>query len=235
MSELDAPAPDAVQILTEHFNDVKDNLVGYLLSGLGFYGAIVIAVLVVMVPLFAATLPGIVMENDTLMIGGMIIGWTWYLVALLAVTLVISPLLLGSFLRAMDAHKRGAAPLGFKAAFSTFRQDPKRTIGIQLVVQLIMGVGMMFCYIPGMLAIPFMSFAVPMVVLDGHSISEALSRTWAHMRRYPLFHLLFHLLALATAMAVEMIPIVGLLMVFPWLFGLNLVAYRAAFSGEGGA
>jgi len=102
-------------------------------------------------------------------------------------------------------------------------------IGVFLFSQLVAIIGVFFCYFPAFLAMPFMAMAVPMVAVDGRSAGAAISETWRHMKAHPKWHLVLHLLTLATGMAFYFIPIVGLLLIYPWMYGLYMRAYRSEF------
>ncbi len=89
-------------------------------------------------------------------------------------------------------------------------------------------VGVLFFYLPGLVAMALVSFSMPMVVLDGVGPVEALKRGWAHMREHASWHIPVWLILIVGMVAVQF-TLVGIFFLYPLMMAYQLAAYRIAF------
>ncbi len=212
--------------------DVKAHLGPYVLAGLGYLVATFGFIGVVLAVLFGSMAPGILAEDETLAMVGMGIGFTAYVVGILGFGFVVAPLMNASLLRALDEQRRGGAPIGFTSAFSTMRQGAGRVIGFYLLGQLAVLVGMLFLYIPGIVAAVVTTFALPIVVFEDVAPVTALQLGWKHLKAHPMWHVPLWLLMFIGIVLLEF-SIVGLVLIYPVMVAFQLFAYRVAYGDPG--
>ncbi len=218
---------DPMAVATAVGEDLKENWLGFGLMGLGFLAAIV-ALVVLALLAFLAPVPGIAMEDDTLTAVGAAVAFVVYMGLLFGFTLFVQPLLTASMIRAYDAHLRDGQPLGFSAPFRHMRPRAGRVIGLYLVGQLLTMVGMLLLYVPGIVAAVLYTFAMPIVVLEDATVSEALSRAWAHMRDNAMWHLGVWATLFAAVLVAE-ITVVGWVLIVPLMVAWQVHAHHIAF------
>ncbi len=215
--------------------DVKANPVGYFLAGLGYFAFVMMAVVVILGALFLSMLPGLVTENEGLLVGGGIIGMAIYVAGILGLSFGIAPLQMASMIRALDAQMRGEGAIGFMSLVDTMRKDAVRIILFYLFYQTTVLVGVIFLYVPGIVAAVLGSFVMPILCLEEDvGIMDAYSRGWEHLKANIGWHFGVWLSMFVALIFLE-ITLVGLFVLMPVMCAWQVAAYRMALAPEGQA
>jgi uncharacterized membrane protein len=234
-SDLASPAPvrKPTELFTPMFDDIKSHLGGYLLAGLGYFGAMFLSILALVLAFGLGAVPGAILDDETVLsIGITATGLLLYAPGLTLVVLVVVPLMNASLLRAVAARLDGDGTLGIGSAFSTFRQDARNVVVVHVLVQLVAFVGLLACYLPGLVALAALNFAAPLVVLHGMTPIAAMKLSVARFREHMGWHATFVLLTIVILFVVQYIPIVGILLLYPVLFCFQTLGFRAVFGKE---
>jgi len=213
--------------------DFTTHFVGYLLAGLVPYGVAFVVSLSLVVVLYGmvglGAVPGIMAEDETLLIGGAAIGAiAGSLTMFLAMTAVVSPLHV-SLLRSMHEHHRSGADLDIRASMRHARRLGPRAFGVMLATGTLTGTGALFCLFPGVLASLFLVFALPAVALSELSPMAALGRSASHVRGNIQWHLGIWGLVVVVAIGGQGVPLIGPLLAVPFTYAFLARAYSAAF------
>lgn len=220
---LDSP----LDVASAVWNDFKNHIMGYLMAGLA-YLAVTMVVVFFCISALGLMIPGALMEDEALIAIGGIAGFSIYTIGLFAFSFLGVPLLTASLMRAIDAQARGEGEIGFLSLTSTARENAGYVIIFYLMGQTVVLIGFMLLYIPGFIAAVVVSFAMPIVVLDGLSPVDALKKSWEHVSANPAWH--FGVWAsLFAALIVGELTIVGLLVLFPVMVAWQVHAHRIAF------
>lgn len=232
-TELPVGSTDPLDVARAVWADLVARPVPYAAAGSAYLVAVLAAILVAIGWLGGWMIPGMVAENETLMVVGGGIGFLGYVGLVLGIAFVAVPAMAASLLRALETQRLGGAKIGFDSIFSTMMTDAGRVGAWYLLVNLVGAVGMLFLYVPGLIVMALGLFALPMVVLERRPFGEAASIAWAHARAHPGWHLGVWGSLLLAVIILEL-TIVGVLAVFPVAIAWSLFAYRIAF-GEAGA
>ena len=230
---FDGGSTDPMDVPRAVFGDLKEHLFGYLLVSLSYLGFVTVYAVAVVAAAAMLVLPGALTEDDTLAGIGLALGMIVYVGGIFALAFVGVPPLMASTMRAIDRHRTGGPSVGVFDLFTAMRPNLGRVIGFYLLQNLLIIVGMLFFYIPGLIAAALCSFAFPIVVFEDVGPSEALSLAFNHMRERGSWHVMVWLLLLVTVIVCEL-TVVGLLVVWPVMMAWQVFAYRLAF-GEAGA
>ncbi|MCA9490424.1 MAG: hypothetical protein KC621_10885 [Myxococcales bacterium] len=221
----DPDATDALAVARVSWEELVSAPVGYALAGLSYLVVVLVVVTVAMGALGLGVAPGMLLDDETILVVGGMAGMLVYTGVILLVTFVGYPLMTASLIRAVDAHRAGGPAPGFTSAFSTMTQDAGRIIAFYALSQLAVLVGMLFLYLPGFLAVAVSTYAFPMVVMERVGPVEALSRGFDHLRRHAVWHLMVWLVLFA-GLVVGEITVVGLLFLWPAVAIYQLAAWR---------
>lgn len=243
--------PSLGALYGETFQDLTQNIQGYLMVGLALIAVVMpVSFLVGFVGVFvmyAAMGAGIVASvagggaiGDATgdrdlgglvagvgSIGAIIVGFLVFF-ALIAVMSALFAPLSASLYRAVAAHQRGETPLTFGGAFSTVKQDIVPTAMVLLLVTGASFLGVMFCYVGVFVPMVLFSFAFMMVALHRKGALEALRISARHAMARPSEHLVYVLAVFGTSLVAAYIPLLGPM----FLIALNVRAYRKMF-GDG--
>lgn len=223
---------DPMEVPRRVFEDVRDHLAGYILSGIVMTAVVFAVITGIMVLLFGFMLPGIIMEDETISLIGSLLGMAAYFFGIMGFAFLLMPLMTASMLRAIDAQRAGAQDLGAMAALSTLREDAGRIIGFNLLGVLLTFVGMLFCYVPGLIASALMMFALPMVVFERVPPVTAYQLGWKHMTQHAGWHVAVWLISMLTV-GILSITFVGIIVAYPIMFAFQVFAYRTAYGDQG--
>jgi len=219
---------DPLDVARRFFADVGDNVGGYI--GLTVVQLVVlflaIGVFVVLGGL--AFLPGIMLESELLTF----LGLGAFILLCVPMLTVPSALMTASMLRGLDAQERGGPKIGAMTSLTGITQDAGRILAFYLLYSVMAIVGMMMCYLPGLVASTVGMFAMPMVVLEGAGAFEAMGRSWRHTRENVEWHVPVWIV-LYVLIVVTQFTVVGLLAWFPLIVGYQYFAYRVAFGDSG--
>jgi uncharacterized membrane protein len=215
-------------------DDVQAHFMSYLTAGFGYFAGLFGLVMLLLVLSFSGAIPGIVMQDETVAtIGFDLTLLVVYFPGIMVVTLVLVPLMNASLMRALQTQLDGdGMPMGMNAAYSTLRQDMGSVILAQLLLSLVVSIGLLFCYIPGIVLAVALGWAIPLVVLRRVAPVDALKASWAVFSANAAWHVVFVLVTIAIALVCELIPIVGIMVLYPVVFMFQLLAFRALFPGK---
>ncbi len=205
----------------------------YLLANVG-YMFVAMAFTTVLIAVMAGSIaPGIVMEDDTVLTIGMVVGFAVYFLGIFGLAFVLVPLWNASMMRALDAQRRGDRTIGFTSSFNDVGRRAGSVIGTYALTQLLAIVGMFFFYVPGLMAMAIGSFALPIAVFEEVGPIQAWQLAWSHAKDHAAWHIGVFVLLFVSVIVLE-ITIVGLFFLWPLMCAWQLYAYRSAF-GEKGA
>ncbi len=239
--------PDPVQLLQDSLKEFTDDLVPYLMAGLGqmvvTIPLTIIMVFVIYFVMFGTLLGGalvgaiagaVVGEAAGDEAGGLVFGLIYLLSFVLMFGLIAGlSAMLGALMAPLNAslvrrvarHQRGERVLDFSAAFSDAKENILPTMIVTALVGLVVTVGIMFCYIPGIIAAFLMMYAGTLVFLHRLSPVNAMVTSAKHFTGHFKFHGIYSLLHFAAAMAAAWIPLMGPM----FLLALHVRTHRALF------
>ena len=223
---------EGTNVVKALWEDISENLVGYLLSGLVAFVALMVLLMPVIGVSVAAFVAGAATEdplwvNVGLGIGG-ILG-SFGALALMAVTALMS----ASLMRAIDGQRRGEGAVTWSSVFSTFSQDAVRIVLFSVLGTVAISVAFGLCILPAIPVMAVWTFATPIVVLESAGIATALGIAARHLASNLVWHVVVWLILTLIWMVLQATGIGGLFWM-PILVGYQVFAYRTAF-GEGGA
>jgi len=221
------PSTDPVDVPRAVWADMSGNPAGYAAAGVAYLVFAMVAVVVILVLLFGSMAPGLFLGDDTLLALGGAVGFLMYILAILALALVIVPLQMASLVRVIDGAQRGEALLGVGSLFTHARENWLQVCLFYFVNQFLVTFGMLFLYVPGMVAAAVGSFAFPILVLEGTTVTEAYTRAWEHFKEHLGWHVGVWALALVAFVVLEL-TLVGLLVIMPVMCAWQVFAYRLA-------
>lgn len=224
---------DPVAVARETLRDLMDHPVGYLLAGLTYFAAVFGLIIASMLALGVCMAPGLALEDETLITIGGIIGGLIYTTLIIAFTLVGYPLMTASLMLNLRDQRSGGAQIGISSTFNRMTERMGPAIRMYLLTQLLVLVGMVFLYIPGLIAMVVCTFAFPIVIFEDVSATEALKLSWAHIQKNAGWHVAVVFVAIALFIVIEL-TVVGIFVLWPLMACYQLVAYEKAF-GSGGA
>ena len=159
--------------------------------------------------------------------------WPAYF-AFIGVTLLLMPVtvyLFGGMYRCAFKQLRGGK-LEFKDLFSA-GDCYFRMLGAMLLVGLAVGIGALFCIIPGFIALGLLVFTYPLVVERNMGVIDAMKASIASTKPHLLQFVLFAFVVQIIASIGSYAFLVGLLATYPLMFTIHAVAYRDFFGVQG--
>jgi hypothetical protein len=226
------PTKDMTAVLRGVIADLTAHPAAYLMAGVGYLASALVLVTLAVGLLGICMAPGIVKEDEDLLVIGGLVGMIPYLGLIFAFAFIAFPLMSASLRRALDAQRSGGEPIGFFSLFSGSGERTWPIVTFYVMSQVLVMVGMLMLYVPGIIAMVVTTFALPIVVLEDVAPVDALKIAWEHVRRNAAWHVGVWLLLIPAFIALEL-TIVGLLFIFPLLIAYQLVAYREAFGDKG--
>lgn len=227
---------DPVAVVKALLADLQARPMAYAMCGLGYLVVTFAAIALIIAFPLAGFGVGAASNDETLMVIGGSVGMIGYAGGLFLLTLFGVPLMTASLIRAFDHQLRGGADIGFGSSFSRMRDDQGRlgrVVGFNLLLQMMVFVGILFFYIPGLIVAVIGLLALPIVVLEPDvSPMEAMSLAWAHARNNAAWHVAVWLIMVGVLLLAEL-SVIGLLFVWPLMVGYQTIAYYKAFGAEG--
>lgn len=228
------PLPSGTDLLSKTANTVIGDFAMFLVSGLApgllTFGITMVSIFVIYGVFVAGMILG---EGDETILMGTIIGFVVLLLGMIFGLTALTAPMVASMYRAVWSYLETGEKLTPTSAFSTMGQDVGRVVLYQFVHMFLVGLGMTFCYAPGLIVAAALSFAGPAIYIHRLGIGQAISLSVGHLQRHPTWHIVFCLFLLLINIVMQNIPILGMILAFsvPPLF--VLLAYRAAFgTGE---
>lgn len=215
-----------MDVPTKMFEAFKANIAGWFLAGFAQFGAILAVVFVAVAAMGLGVIPGVVMEDETLLMVGALVGMLVYIVAIFTFSLLVAPLMSAAMIRGLDAERRGEGNIGLTTPFAGITTDAGRVVIFNLIGQAMILCGMLMLYVPGLVAAAVVTFALPIVVLEPEtSPMEALGRSWKAITNDPVWHLA-QVAVLFAAVIVAELTVVGIFVMMPLLAAHQVYAYR---------
>ena len=219
-----APAklPDVMRLFTDTLNDLVANFVDYFLAGLGLFLPVFVVTMVLvtgaMVLGFAPMVLGAIVDEPELgSLAGMFVMLGAILVAAFVATAAVAPLQ-ASLGRAVVARIESGEKLGIGSSYSRAGVDVFGILGLTFAQLGLTLIGVMMCYVPGLLVGVALSFALPAMIVHRLGVFEAISRSVKHTVENPLWHLGFFGLGFVILFVGQNVPLVGPVLALPfWL------------------
>lgn len=234
---VEGTLPSAIDLLKEAVDDFKENLVPFLMAGLGYF--VVIAILMVVSVAFPilGMLPGTLILNDPLLtMVGMFVG----ILVSLPVLVVIAILPGASFVRALWKFEVDKEPLKFGSCFAYMSDDRGALMGVAFITLVLECIGVVFLYFPAIIIQMLLIFALPAVAIHRLQAMDALKLSFNFVKANFVWILIIYVVSMiigTVASILLYIPIVGwaaFAAVITFLIHYQVKAYRAAF-GDGSA
>jgi hypothetical protein len=232
-SEPAEPAATPLQLVSTLIDMVKNHFTAYLIGGLGFLLAILGCVIVLILPIGIGVLPGAITNDDDLTSLGLTIGFLVYGVGIAVLAFFVAPLLNASLMRAVWKQVEGEGDLSFGSAFSTMRDRMGPVLVLNVLTMVVVMIGLLMCYLPGLFAAMVLGLAIPMVAIHDVPPADAIRLTLSKAQQHFSWHVIYGLLSLAIALIVQYIPIIGMMLAYPVLFTYQVLAYRALWGAKG--
>ena len=233
---MEHETPPVLDLLVEVFEDFRDHFADRLISGVGFLLVMIplvtVAIFALYVPMGLGMMVGVVLEDELITVIGSLLGMmAGVLLMMLMITVPIMPMY-ASLGRAVLRNMDDGSDLGFTAPFETATQDVGKILVTSAIVMGMVFAGMMFCYLPGLVAALATGFALPAVIVHQLSPSEAIKRSVDHVMAQPVWHLGFFAVSMGISMVLSQIPLLGLALVYPFLLSFQLRAYVRVFGRD---
>lgn len=242
--------PDPMEIFQETFKEFSDDMMPYLLAGLGQMAVLFPLMFLLFIVLYFAIFGTV--------FGGMIVGvfaavaaaetlgeeavGPVILLTYLGMFVVLFVLIFGlsamlgaliaplnaSLMRRVAQHQRGERTLDFAATFSDAKENLVPTMLVTVLTSILVMAGIFLCYIPGIIAAFMLMYAGSLVYLHRESPVSAVTTSAQHFMANLSFHGLYSLLYFAAAMVASYVPILGPM----FLLALHVRAHRTIF-GDG--
>ena len=233
---MDAALPSVMDVLVETFEDYQEHLSGYMLAGAGVVLVMVPLSLLSVFGLLAALVlgmaPGLITDDELLTVVGSIGGYGLGLTGLILLNVVVFAPMQASVGRAIADRIAEHHTLDIGAAFSTWSTDIGKVIGAHLFVSLLVMLGMVFCYVPGLVAAVMLGFVVPAVIVHRLSPVAAVRLSIRHASEHLAWHLGYFVVCFGIAMACSYIPFFGVALTVTFLQSFQLRCYIGIFGFE---
>lgn len=218
---------EATAPLSALIDDIKANVGGYFTAGLAYLIAVMGLIAIALGGIVIGILPGAILENEPVMMAGGALGFLVYIVTILGFSFIVVPLMMAAMMRAAAAHLDGGETIGFSSSFRGLTQNASSIISFYLVQQVLVMMGALFFYIPGLIAMVVCQLAFAMVVLEDASIGDALSRSWEHVKNNAGWHAIVWILLFLFLIVAEL-TIIGLVFFWPAMAVYGVLVHRAA-------
>ncbi len=110
---------------------------------------------------------------------------------------------------AKEGFQRGKTQI--KAGFEIIRQHPLGLIGASIIVTLIVSVGLMLCLIPGIIFCYWWLFTIPILLIEGKSIGNAMSDSKDFAKHYETLGFTIALIVIVIVISIVIGGIFGIL------------------------
>ena len=224
----------ATDVLQRVINDVRMHPGGYFAAGFAYFAVAIALIVVVVGVLMVGMAPGLLLEDETLLAIGGGLGFLGYMGGIFGFSFVVYPLMTAAMIRGLHEQDQNGTPIGFGTPFRGLSNRAGAVIGFYLLTQTLVLVGILFFYIPGIIIALISLLAMPILVIEGVSPTEALQRAFKHFTANIGWHLMLALILFACLIALEL-TIVGLFIMFPVLVAFQYHGYRVAFPQGGGS
>lgn len=219
--------PKIMDVVNAVAADLQANLGGYALVGVAYHALLVPAALIGMTFLALGLAPGVINDDEQLLIAGYAVGVLGFVVILAGVTI---PLQAGLY-RTMWANVIDGEPLTFGAILANAPRDLPRVYAVEILLAFLVLLGVPFCYV-GAIAVGIVTqFAFPAVIVHELGPLAAIGQSFRFVRSNPGFSAGYFAVGLVAGLIMGNIPLSGIV-ILPALVSFQLRCYRAIF-GDG--
>ena len=219
---------DPVAVVGATFEDLQNNLGSYAACGASYFLFSIGVVFLSLGGVGLAMLPGIMANDEDLILLGGIGGFAFYLFTILGFSVVLVPLMTVSTIRAADAHLDGGEPLSFMSPFLYMREGAGATLLYSFIMTTLSLIGMVFFYLPGLIVMAVGQFGYPMLALENRPVTEVISRSFTHFRHNLGWHAVVWILLFLVLLGAEA-TIIGIVLIWPFLCVYTVFAYRQVY------
>jgi len=131
--------------------------------------------------------------------------------------------------RAVWDWQTNGVPLDLGAAFREPWRDLGKIYGVGVSAGLVVLVGLLLCYLPGLFAMLLLHHAFYRVAIHGRTPGEALSDTVAHVLAHPQWNLGVFGVSFLISLIASNVPLLGVPLTLAGVAAWNIRCYRAAF------
>jgi hypothetical protein len=235
-TDPDAGLPNVLDLVATTVAEVQKDPMGFivagLIPGLSIIGLTFVAVFGVYGIGFLGALPGIMADDEDLAALGGVSALLLAMMLLILVIVAVTTPIWASMYRAVWALLVRGEKLTIGAPFSTIGQDLVPLLTYTLLSAAIVSAGVMFCYLPGILAQGMLMFAWPAIVVHRMPVGRAIQWSVSHAMTHPGWHLGLWAVSFAMSLVLPYFPIVGYMLLFTIHPLFVLLAYRAC-AGDG--
>jgi len=216
--------PKVMDLFTDLMVDLFKTPLAYLYPGIPLFVLWAVVMVVMIVTIGGGVAAGILWEQQTVMIAGIVIGE----LALLAAIPIFIVLQVGA-VRAMWVHISGEQTLTVSLAWMAMRSNMKTTIVYAAIQTGMAFVAALFCYFPAIIVLAVLSFGPAVLAIEQCTGWEAIKRTVQLARSHPGYHFRVACLSFLVGMICGQIPLLGIA-VAPGVVGaIHLMAYTRAY------
>lgn len=238
--------PEHAKLLSAALQDLMDNLGPYVLASLAQTLIILPIVFVFVFVIYAVIgvgavvgiggmvgLASVVSDDYAGLVlgGGQLLMFLAMFATIFAMAVGLGALLAplsASLYRAVVKHQRGEGKLEFGSVFTTITENIGSVMTIHVGLTLMVGIGAMFCYLPGIALAFATAFAAPLVYVHRRTPMEAITIAMNHAKSHLAWHAIWFAMMLVVGIAASYVPILGP----AFLLALQVRAYRELF-GDG--
>ena len=231
--------PPVGAVFNETLNAFTKELGPYALAGLGYMGvamalamgSLTIFYVVLGAAAMAGTLGAAAVGDEqvsaAIALMTMLVTTAFLFVFVGLISVLMAPLT-GSTYRAVALHQRGEKELDISAAFSSWATHLMPTIVAVLVYSGGVFLGMMACYLPGLVLVLLLIWALPLATIHGVGGVAACSRSLSHVTRHLGWSLHYFGVFVLCSVVAGSIPVIGPM----FLIAFQVRMYREVF-GDG--
>lgn len=219
------------EVIGEAFNQVKANMATWAITtllmaiiGYAVMFLIMLPIQIVLRGIISSGSSGNFMVAMIVMMGG-------YFVAI-AASMIVNGFLLAGIMR-MALNQLKGLPVQVGDLFAAKDVAPQAIVA-SLVTSLLIGIGSMFCYIPGLILAGLFMLTIPIVVEQRLPAMDAIKKSVELMKPHLVMATLFYIVLAIVAGLGAIACIVGLLVTIPILFFGIAITYRDFCGLDGG-
>lgn len=210
---METAPPDVLDLLKELFEDLQKRFVVYFLGGLGIgmvtLPMVFVGIFLMYGGMFGGMVPGIMMNDEGVMMLGMFGGMFLGLFALIALSVGIMAPMQASLARNMWDFMDGGEDLTLGAPFNRATENLGPTL-VYILGHMVVGTFLtMLCYLPGIVWFFLTDLAWCKVVLEGEKPVDAVKWSIGHVQENPSWHVGYFLLLVGMSILLSYLPLIG--------------------------
>jgi len=220
--------PSVIELLIELWNDIKADWVQYALVSVGYALVLFPLTIGLVVVMFAGFVPGLVIEDELVMILGFLVT---YILAIFGSFVVQGPIM-ASVVRALWHHEVDGEEMGIGSPFNRMFANLPSVVAVLLITMVLTFAGALFCYVPAFLVGIATVFALPAAAVHGLGPIDAIRLSARHAIQHFGWHAALWGLAFAIMLVLMYVPLVGTFAGAIFYYAYIVRAYRRVF-GDG--